>query len=184
MTHIQLYKACSENVAIKTLVLQKVGSTPPTPHLAPWVVRQLLSRDQRMTNHLSVWFQEMSCKQVKLQFPSRLPSGLWGIDGRSMENSVNLFRLLRGRFSEFKTAPCFYFGPRNIAMIPELTEVRYLTVKIDAFMEVTEIHGRMKRYSEMFKILIKLLETDWNIVLKAWSLCNLYIHLFQKFLKA
>lgn len=50
-------------------------------------------------------------------------------------------------------------------------------------MEVTEIHGRMKRYSEMFKILIKLLETDWNIVLKAWSLSNLYIHLFQKFLK-
>jgi len=45
-------------------------------------------------------------------------------------------------------------------MIPELTEVRYLTVRIDAFMEVTEIHGRIKRYSEMFKILIKLLETD------------------------
>ena len=52
-----------------------------------------------------------------------------------------------------------FFGPRNIAMIPELPEVRYLAVGINAFMKVTKIHGRMKRDCDMFKIFMKLLET-------------------------
>ena len=173
MTHIQLYKACSENVAITDRLHTSLPGLCVNfcPGTNAWRITCQSDFRRWAVNRWSFKFLQGCLPDYEELMEDR-----WRILWICFDFYVVVF------LSE-KTAPCFFFGPRNIAMIPELTEVRYLTVRIDAFMEVTEIHGRMKRYSEMFKILIKLLETDWNIVLKAWSLSNLYIHLFQKILK-